>query len=93
MGLRLLKNEEDTKLKIVAEYLRSLGFDDSELFYEESFYFKAGRFTFRVDTGEEVTSVQPRLDILIKRKCIPRIGQHPVLYALRFRQKTVIELL
>ncbi len=67
MTLRLLKNEEDTKLKIVLTYLKSLDFDESELFYEESFFLKVGRFTFRVDTDEEVRSLQPRLDILVKR--------------------------
>lgn len=68
MGLRLIKNEEDTKLKMVVDYLRDkLGFADDELFYEESFSFTIGRYDHPVNTSEDVRQKKPRLDILIKR--------------------------
>jgi hypothetical protein len=42
----MLYNEEDVKNKLVVPYLRSLGFDESELFYERSFDLKVGRYTY-----------------------------------------------
>ena len=63
----MLTNEEDVKIKLVMQYLRSLGFDESELSFEKSFTLKVGRYTLRVETNEQVHTAQPRLDILIKR--------------------------
>ena len=59
----MLNNEEDVKNKLVVPYLRSLGFDESELFYERSFDLKVGRYTYRVDTDKQIHTAQPRLDI------------------------------
>jgi len=62
-----LANEEDVKIKKVVTILQSLGFDISELYYEKSFHLHVGRFTYRIDTGEQIRTAQPRLDILVTR--------------------------
>ncbi len=62
-----LVNEEDVKIKMVVAFLQSLGFDISELYYEKSFHLHVGRFTYRIDTGEQIRTAQPRLDILVTR--------------------------
>src|SRR6266436_7303559 len=62
-----LANEEDVKVKMVVTFLQSLGFDISELYYEKSFRLHVGRFTYRIDTVEQIHTAQPRLDILVTR--------------------------
>src|SRR2546421_8257535 len=59
--LYMLNNEEDVKNKLVVPYLRSLGFDESELSYEKSFNLKVGRYTYRIDTNEQVRTMPYRL--------------------------------
>lgn len=62
-----LSTEEDVKIKIVLDYLKSLGFKEDELSFEDSFLLYLGRSTYKVDTLEQRTKAQPRLDILVKR--------------------------
>jgi hypothetical protein len=63
----MLNNEEDVKLKLVSQYLESLGLAPDELAFERSFFLRMGRYTYRVDTKEQVDTAQPRLDILVTR--------------------------
>lgn len=62
--------EEDIKVKVVLSFLKALGFEDNELKFEKSFCLRLGRNTVRIDTGEQVKSAQPRLDILVTRNGI-----------------------
>lgn len=62
-----LSSEEDIKIKIVLEYLMSLGFSEDELSFEDSFHLSLGNSTYKVDTRKQVEKAQPRLDILVKR--------------------------
>jgi hypothetical protein len=61
-------NEENVKIKIVLPFLRSLGFTEDDLEFEESFSIKAGRNTYLIDNTKETNSLNPRLDILVKNK-------------------------
>jgi hypothetical protein len=63
----LLANEEDVKIKRVVPILQSLGFDCTELFYEKSFLVQVGRSPVSINTEEQLRSMYPRLDILVKR--------------------------
>lgn len=63
----MLKNEEDAKIKIVLRLLEDLGFQKDELLFERSFNLRVGRCVYRVDTGEQVNRLAPRLDILVTR--------------------------
>ena len=65
--MKLLSNEEDVKIKIVVPFLQNLGFDVSEMYYEQNFTFHMGHFTQRVETEKQVNTAQSRLDILVKR--------------------------
>jgi hypothetical protein len=62
-----LSTEEDVKIKIVLDYLKSLGFKEDELSFEDSFLLYLGRSTYKVNTLEQRAKAQPRLDILVKR--------------------------
>jgi len=59
--------EENVKIKIVLEFLKSLGFREDELSFEKSFLLDLGRSTYKVDTEEQCRKAQPRLDILVTR--------------------------
>lgn len=61
------KSEEDIKIKIVLPFLKSLGFEENELTFEESFHLRLGSYSVRVDTGKQLDAARPRLDILVKR--------------------------
>lgn len=61
------KSEEDIKIKIVLPFLKSLGFEENELTFEESFHLRLGSYSVRVDTGKQMKVARPRLDILVKR--------------------------
>jgi len=64
-----MKNtEEDIKQKIIMPFLKTLGFEDDELQFEQSFSLKLGRYTVRVDTSKQIETASPRLDILVKRQ-------------------------
>ncbi len=65
-----LSTEEDVKIKIVLDYLKSLGFKEDELSFEDSFLLYLGRSTYKIDTLEQRTKAQPRLDILVRRNNI-----------------------
>ena len=62
-----LSIEENVKLKIVLDFLESLGFQEDELHFESSFHLNLGRYTYRVDTEEQCRKSEPRLDILVTR--------------------------
>ncbi len=64
----LFHNEEDVKIKLVVEYLKALGFDQSELSFEKSFFLKMGKFSYKVETEQQVDAAQARLDILVSRE-------------------------
>lgn len=64
----LFHNEEDVKIKLVVEHLKSLGFDERELLFEKSFFLKMGKFSYKVETEQQVDAAQARLDILISRE-------------------------
>jgi len=63
----LFHNEEDMKIKLVVEYLKALGFDQSELSFERSFFLKMGKFSYKVETEQQIDAAQARLDILVSR--------------------------
>lgn len=62
-----LSIEENVKLKVVHDFLKSLGFQEDELHFESSFHLNLGRYTYRVDTEEQCRKSEPRLDILVTR--------------------------
>ncbi len=55
------------KIKFVVEYLKTLGFDTTEMAFEKSFFLKLGRFSYKIETGQQVDAAQARLDILVSR--------------------------
>jgi hypothetical protein len=59
--------EEDIKQKVIMPFIKSLGFDESELEFEKSFSLHLGRYTVRIDTEKQIKEAHPRLDILVKR--------------------------
>lgn len=61
------RTEEDIKVNIVIPYLRSLGFTEDELKFEQSFIVHLGRYAVRIDSGQGIRTGHPRLDILITR--------------------------
>lgn len=63
----LFHNEEEVKIKFVVEYLKTLGFDTTEMVFEKSFFLKMGRFSYKIETGQQVEAAQARLDILVSR--------------------------
>jgi ABC-type oligopeptide transport system ATPase subunit len=63
-------NEEDIKVKMVLDWLLRNGVQQHEVSFESSFHFKAGRYTFRVETEQQVRALEPRLDMLVKRNGI-----------------------
>lgn len=65
-----LSSEEDIKIKVILDYLKSLGFKENELSFEDSFYLNLGRSTYKVNTLEQKTKAFPRLDILVTRNNI-----------------------
>ncbi|MGE0681581.1 MAG: type I restriction enzyme HsdR N-terminal domain-containing protein, partial [Candidatus Binatia bacterium] len=60
-------NEEETKIQVVWTVLEKLGIRREEVSYEKNFSFRAGRHTIRVDTEEQIKTIQSRLDILFSR--------------------------
>src|SRR6267154_1176503 len=50
----LFHNEEEVKIKFVVEYLKTLGFDTTEMAFEKSFFLKLGRFSYKIETGQQV---------------------------------------
>jgi hypothetical protein len=62
-----MATEEDIKNKVIMPFMRSLGFEGNELDFEKSFFIRVGRSTIKIDTEEQIRSLQPRLDILVKR--------------------------
>ncbi len=61
------RTEEDIKIKVILPFLKSLGFKENELQFEEGFYLRLGSYTVRVDTDKQIETAKPRLDILVKR--------------------------
>ncbi len=59
--------EEDIKQKVIMPFIKSLGFDESELEFEKSFSLHLGRYAVRIDTEKQIKEAHPRLDILVKR--------------------------
>ncbi len=59
--------EEDVKVKLVLNWLKSLGFQEDELRCEMSFRFRYGIATYKIETGEQVQKGSARLDLLITR--------------------------
>lgn len=62
-----MHTEEDIKTKLLIPWLKSLGFAEDELKFEDSFSLHVGRYTVRVDTNEQIKTAQPRSDILVTR--------------------------
>lgn len=62
-----LMNEEEVKTKVVLPLLAKYGIGPDEISLEQSFNLKVGRYTLRVDTGKQIETAQPRLDLLISR--------------------------
>ncbi len=62
-----LSIEENVKLQIVLDFLKSLGFQEDELSFESGFHLSLGRYTYRVDTEKQCRESEPRLDILVTR--------------------------
>src|SRR3990172_2269080 len=62
-----MNTEEDIKTKVLIPWLKSLGFSEDELKFEDSFSLHIGKYTARVDTNEQIRTAQPRSDILVKR--------------------------
>lgn len=65
--MQIKNSEEDIKLKIVMPYLKSLGFDESELTFEKSYKLNLPRGSVKVDTDKQIETTHPRLDILVTR--------------------------
>ena len=62
-----LLTEEDVKIKVVIPFLKKLGFQEDELYFEKTFKLYLGRFTYKVNTEEQYQEAEGRLDILVKR--------------------------
>ena len=62
-----MNTEEDIKTKVLIPWLKSLGFAEDELKFEDSFSLHLGRHTYKVDTNEQIRTAQPRSDILVTR--------------------------
>lgn len=62
-----LSTEEDIKIKLVCDYLKSLGFQQDELFFEHRLDLTLGGSGYKIDTGKQVNKASGRLDILVKR--------------------------
>lgn len=63
MGL----NEENIKIKKVLEFIYSLGFIKDELQFENNFHINLGKYTYKINTNEQVEDTNARLDILVRR--------------------------
>jgi GTPase SAR1 family protein len=63
----MFHNEEDIKNKLIVPYLKTLGFDSSEISFEKSFSVKVGKHVYKIDTERQLKSLSPRCDILVKR--------------------------
>jgi len=61
-----MKNtEEDVIHKVIMPFLASKGFKPEDLYFQKSFTLQLGRGVYRVDTEEQRTTGQARLDILV----------------------------
>jgi hypothetical protein len=63
----VFETEEDIKNKLILPYLKSIGFDISELSFEKSFTIRAGRNLYRVESDKPIDAARARLDILVTR--------------------------
>jgi hypothetical protein len=76
-----LRNEEDTKIKLVERYLRELGFSDDELSFEVGFTIQLGRLKHQVGASsgsrkkskKEPAVASGRADIIVKRGSQPAL--------------------
>lgn len=68
--MKLIHTEEDIKQKVIMPFLLSLGFDNSELKFEDSFTIRLGKHCVSINTQKQVETACPRLDILVKHKGI-----------------------
>lgn len=59
--------EENVKIKIVLDYIKSLGFQEDEIDFESSFKLVLGTGSYRIETQEQCRDAGSRLDILAKR--------------------------
>lgn len=66
-------NEEEVKVRLVLPYLRSLGFDQSDLSLETTFSVRIGRSILAVAgaCGSKTGTARGRLDILVKHDGLP----------------------
>jgi hypothetical protein len=61
-----LTTEEDVKNKLILPFLKDLGFQEEELYFERNFNLILGRYSYKVETGQQYQNAEGRLDILIK---------------------------
>ncbi len=52
-----MRTEEDIKQKVIMPFIKSLGFDESELEFEKSFSLHLGRYAVRIDTEKQIKEI------------------------------------